>query len=145
MERPQPLPEHLWLQALVGEYTFEDEYQKGVEKVYGLGDVWLVIEGRDETEANHYQFLLGYDPEKGKFVGTFACSFMMMLWSYEGQMQDNVLVLLSEGPRFDGQPGTCQYRDSIWLEDGVKHLKSEALGEDGVWTPFMNSQAKRIG
>jgi hypothetical protein len=69
---------------------------------------------------------------------------MTMLWHYEGDLEGDVLVLRSEGPRYDGQPGKAEYRDSIWLEDGVKMLKSEALGDNGTWTQFMSSRAARI-
>jgi hypothetical protein len=79
----EPQKEHRWLRQLVGEWTCEGEATmepdkppqkwQGSESVRALGDVWVLCEGHGEAPgegAGTTLMSLGYDPPKGRFVGT---------------------------------------------------------------------------
>jgi Protein of unknown function (DUF1579) len=83
----QPEKEHQWLRKLVGEWTYEVEARIGADKpvekftgsesVRSIGDFWVQCEGRgqmweaSETGGTAIMVMtLGYDPHKGRFVGT---------------------------------------------------------------------------
>jgi hypothetical protein len=116
----EALPEHAWLQKLVGEWTAEMECSMGpdqpkvkstgTETVRSVGGLWTLGEGKGEGPdgAPMASFMtLGYDPKKGKFVGTFIASMMTHLWKYEGTLNAarTVLTLDTEGPDFSGGEG----------------------------------------
>jgi hypothetical protein len=107
-----------------------------------LGDVWLILEGSGETQygLHHYIFQLGFDPDKGKFVGTFTCAMMAGLWVYEGVLEGNRLILYTRGPAFDGS-GMANYRDVFTVETGRRIMTSEAEQADGSWTEFMRTES----
>lgn len=84
--KAEPQKEHAWLQKLVGEWMFEGECvmgpeqppmkSTGVESVRSLGGLWAICEGRGEMPAgsgpSNSIMTLGYDPQKGCFVGSFV-------------------------------------------------------------------------
>lgn len=153
--------EHLWLQRLVGawEASVGDGAQEGGEKpfgteqVRGLGDVWVVAEGSMQGPGGQpaYSIMtLGFDPARGRFVGTWVGSMMTHLWVYDGSLDatGDTLTLDTEGPRFlpDGRiDGTARYQDIIALDpSGDRRLKARMQGEDGTWQEIMNVRYRRI-
>ena len=81
---PEPQAEHRWLQQLVGAWTLDGEATMelgqppatftGTERVRSLGDLWFLAEGEGEMPGGGTAttlMTLGYDPQKGRFVGTF--------------------------------------------------------------------------
>src|SRR5688572_16447612 len=113
----EPQKEHQWLQKLVGEWTSESEMEmepgkspercKGTESVRSLGGLWIVGEGSGEMPGGGLATMiltLGYDPQKGRYVGTWVGSMMTHLWIYEGSLDaaGKVLTLDTEGPSFVG-------------------------------------------
>lgn len=156
--KTDPQAQHRWLKQLEGEWSYESEMacepggtpQKfaGIEIVRTLGDLWVLCEGRGEMpgggEANTLM-TLGYDPAKGRFVGSWIGSMMTHLWVYDGALDaDNtVLTLESEGPSFTGD-GMARYRDVIELKaPDHRVLSSHVLGDDGKWTCFMTVPYRR--
>ena len=155
----KPQAEHQWLDQLVGEWTAESECvmgpdqppMKGTGKVHGrsLGGMWCVLEMESEGpngEMGTMIMTLGYDPTKGKFVGSFVGSMMANQWIYEGTLDDTrrKLTLDTTGPKFD-QSGLTQYQDMVevvgpdqWI------LSSQVMGDDGKWTPFMTANHRRV-
>jgi hypothetical protein len=91
--KTEPQKEHQWLNRLVGEWTYEGEATmepgkppekfKGTESVRSVGGLWVFFEGRGEMpdggEATTFM-TLGYDPQKGRYVGTWVGSMMTYLW-----------------------------------------------------------------
>ena len=154
--------EHAWLRRLVGEWTSEmvsinGEPQPGgtlgsVETVRALGDVWLLAESRGQMPdgtPTQTQMLLGYDPVRRTFVGTWVGSMMNHLWVYRtGTLDDGqrLLTLSAEGPAFDGPPGKmAQYRDVIEIVDADERLLHGNLQlEDGSWSRFMTARYRRV-
>lgn len=160
MTPPAILPEHLWLQRLVGEWTSEMECdagpdqpaqkQHGTETVRSLGGVWTIGEGRMPFEGGEHTSImtLGYDPQKQRFVGTFLMSMMTHLWPYSGTLDaaGKVLTLDSEGPSFTEEVKTAKYHDIIeFIDDNHRTLSSEFQNPDGTWTMFMVGHYYRKG
>ena len=157
MKAPEPQAEHRWLQRMVGDFTCEieavmapdkpPEKSRGRQTNRSLGGLWLIGEGEGETPDGGEMksvLTLGYDPAKGKFVGTFIASMMTHLWPYEGTLQGNVLTLDSEGPSFSGDGTTAKYQDVIELvDDDHWILSSRTPGPDGEWVQFMTAHYRR--
>jgi hypothetical protein len=158
----KPQKEHHWLDALVGQWTFEAKAEMGpgqpehrmLGKATGrsLGGLWVLIESEHAAEKPEEQgttiMSLGYDLTKRKYVGSFVGSMMDFQWIYAGSLDESQrkLVLDTVGPRFDGQPGEAKYQDMLeqvspdhWI------LSSQVLGDDGQWKHFMTSHHKRVG
>jgi hypothetical protein len=159
MQPVEPQREHLWLKQLVGDWTYESECvmgpdqpparHAGSERVRALGDLWVICEGGGEvpgggTATNMFTF--GFDPAKGRFVGTFIASVMSQLWTYEGRLDatGKVLTLDTEGPSFCAEGKTARYQDVIEIKSpDHRVLTSRTLGDDGTWTQFMTAHYRR--
>jgi len=157
MINPHPQAQHQWLQRLVGEWTSECECQtgpgqppqvhRGTDSVRMLGGLWAVCDGTGEMPGGGTGYTimtLGYDPVRGRFVGTFVGSMMTHLWLYDGQLTGNVLTLDAEGPSFTDPGKMAKYQDVIEIvSDDHRTLTSQVLGEDGGWTRFMTAHYRR--
>jgi hypothetical protein len=158
MSMPKPQAEHAWLQRLVGEWTSEMEADfgdgrttkvTGTESIRALGGFWIVGEGTgdgpDGAPATD-MFTLGYDPQQGRYVGSWASSCMPFMRIYDCTMDANqrVLTLASDGPSFEVPGKTAKYRDIIEIiGDDQRTLSSNVLGEDGEWHEMMKMYFKR--
>jgi hypothetical protein len=142
--------EHRWLQRLVGEWVAESAEHPGVwtETVRSLGGTWTVAEGRGEMPGGGPAatlMTLGYDPQKGRFVGTWVGSMMTHLWVYDGALDEtgNVLSLETEGPAMDGG-GMAKYKDVIEFRGNEQRaLTAYIMGDDGKWREFMKTSYRR--
>jgi hypothetical protein len=159
--KAEPQDEHRWLQQLVGRWTFESEASmgpgqppmksSGKETVRSLGGLWVVADGEGEMPggcSGLMMMTLGYDPKKGRFVGSWVGSMMTLMWVYDGFLDADrkVLTLEAEGPSFADESKTAKYRDIITLESADHRiLTSRALGDDGTWAEFMTAHYRRIG
>ena len=155
----EPQKEHEWLQQLVGEWTFEAEALMGPDKppeksggteiVRSLGGLWVLCEGRGEMPGGGMAttlMTLGYDPQKERYVGTWLGSMMTNLWLYDGALDgaERVLTLDSEGPSMEAEGKLAKYQDLIELvSDDHRVLRSQILGDDGSWNPFMKINYRR--
>lgn len=153
----EPQPEHMWLQQLVGEWTYEHDCVmgpdqpphkvQGTETVRSIGGLWVVGEGRGDTPdgcAMNYIMTLGYDPARKRYVGTFIASVMTNLWIYDGALAGNILTLDADGPSFTEPGKIVKYQDIIEiLADDHRTLSSQSLGDDGKWTRFMTAHYRR--
>lgn len=140
----EPLPEHQWLQRLVGEWTYEtaDPAQPGVnwtgtESVRSVGEFWVVAEGCGEMAGFPATTImsLGFDPEK-QLVGTWINSLLANFWVYHGELSADgkTLTLATEGPDMfvDGKLGL--YHHVIEFQnDEERTLSARILREDGTW------------
>lgn len=159
MQMPDTTLEHQWLLQLVGDWDLESEYvmgpdqspsvSTGTQRTRALGSLWTL--GEMETpgpDGRPMQSLitLGYDPARGKFVGSFIASCMTFHWLYEGTLDANrrVLTLDAQGPSFSGDGSMANYQDIIEVVDADKHLFSSRLqNPDGSWTNFMHGTHTR--
>jgi hypothetical protein len=167
MHAPEPQSEHQWLQRLVGEWVVEGECSMGPdqppmkyagrEKVRSLGGLWTLGEGSNDVPGSgdvpgdgscDSIMTLGYDPRLQRFVGTFVASMMTHLWTYLGTLDatGQVLTLDAEGPGFAGDGSLSTYQDIIeFVNDDHRVLRSQILGPDGQWQPFMKADYRRVG
>jgi hypothetical protein len=155
----EPQKEHEWLHKLVGEWTFEAECpggpdqpvakHTGSERVRSLGGLWIVAEGQGEMPGGGEGktiMTLGFDPQKGRYTGTWIGSMMNYLWIYEGTLDaaGKVLTLCADGPSMAGDGTTASYQDVIELvSDDHRVLSSHLRGDDGKWSKFMTAHYRR--
>jgi hypothetical protein len=158
--KSEPHAEHAWLQRLVGNWTIEmrcsmgpdqpEMTSQGTESVRSIGGLWTLGEGKSEGPDGSPMtsfMTLGYDPKKGKFVGTFIASMMTHLWVYEGTLNaaKTMLTLDTEGPDFSGGEGMVAYQDIIeFHNDDHRELRSQLRDKDGKWQPFMWANYRRV-
>jgi hypothetical protein len=160
MQAPEPTSEHQWLLKLVGNWTFEHDCNMGPDQpavkcsgkqtTVALGSLWTVGEmenaGPDGQPAKSI-ISVGFDPARGKFVGTFISSCMPQLWIYEGSLDEGrkILTLNAEGPSFAGDGTMAKYQDIIELVDDNQYLfYSQFLNADGSWNRFMDGKYTRV-
>lgn len=156
-----PTEAHRWLQRLVGEWISEAECvmgpdqpsvtMMGRETVRMLGDIWMIGDGTGEMPGGgtgHTVMTLGYDPGRGRFVGSFIGSMMTMMWLYDGALdaEQRVLTLDAEGPDF-GIPGrVARYQDIITMLDAdTRSMTSRMQDAEGAWQPVMSARYRRVG
>ncbi|MBX9909246.1 MAG: DUF1579 domain-containing protein [Beijerinckiaceae bacterium] len=156
----KPQKEHEWLQQLVGDWVSEMDCSmgpgqprsksKGKETVRSLGGLWTLGEGEGEMpDGNIGQTLitLGFDPAKGRFVGSFVGSMMTHQWHYDGTLDDSgkVLTLDTEGPSFDEDGAIKPYRDVVTIVSRDHRMLSSHMPDgNGGWTEFMTAHYRRV-
>jgi len=164
--KAEPQKEHHWLQQLVGDWICEMDANtqcvegestespvqaSWTESVRSLHGLWVVGEGKGEMpQVGPVTTIItiGYDPQKGRYVGTWVGSMMTYLWVYEGWLDETekVLTLEAEGPDFQNPGKTARYRDIITIKDRDYRLfTAEVLGEDGEWREMMRIHYRRKG
>jgi hypothetical protein len=94
----------------------------GSESVRSIGDFWVQCAGRgqmrdvsDTGDTAIKVMTLGYDPHKGRFVGTWIGSMMAHLWIYDGSLDtsERALTLNAEGPNFAAEGKIGKFKDVI--------------------------------
>ena len=159
--RPDAAAVHRWLEQLAGEWSYRTEttmapgeppsVDTGGEHVRAIGGGWIVAEGRSDEPGGGLGttiLTLGFDPAKGRVVGTVVSSAMPVLWIYDGALDPaaNALTLDTEGPSLVREGETGRYRDTIELRgDGERVLTSRFLDDDGAWRAFMTTRYRRRG
>jgi len=155
MHIPAATPQHKWLHQLVGQWTMQSDDPQhpmgGIEEVRHLGELWIIGEGQTampDGTPGALRVTIGYDPEKGKFVGHWVGSMMANQFVYEGDLDaaGKILTLNTEGPTWEeGQSGLARYRDIYEIvSDTERLLRSEMQKADGSWTEFMRVTYKRV-
>jgi len=159
MQTPEPTIEHQWLLQLVGDWEFEHECKMGPDQpaststgsqtTRAIGSLWTLGEmespGPDDQPMRSLM-TLGFDPAKGKFVGSFVASCMTFQWLYEGKLDANqrILTLDAEGPSFSGDGSMAKYQDIIEVIDQDNYLFSSQLQDgEGNWVKFMHGKYTR--
>lgn len=156
----RPVPEHEWLQNLVGEWRVETEMimgpgqttqkAEGTESVKSLGGLWAVGEGKgkmpDGTEMIHCS-AIGYDVSFKEYRGCWYASVSSHLWKYVGELSADgkVMTLNCVGPNMTKDGETANYRDVIEILD-ANHRTLTSYGQDdnGEWQEFMKAHYTRV-
>lgn len=157
--KADPSAQHGWLKKLSGEWTYEAScpqgpgkepmIMRGRESVRMLGELWSLGTMHGETPdggAMEALLTIGYDPARGKFVGSWVGSPMTQLFVYEGELDaaQRVLTLSTTGPSFTDPAKRANYHDIIELVDeNTKIFRSELQTDDGSWQEFMRSTHRR--
>ncbi|MDO3434696.1 DUF1579 domain-containing protein [Rhizobium sp. CBN3] len=148
MKAAEVLKEHSFLERLVGDWSVTaPEMSDGndwTETVRSLHGIWFVAEGTGLMPNGKRAttiLTLGYNAEKGRYVGSWIGSMMDYMWVYEGEVDasGNVLDLYTTGPDFSGE-GLADYRERItFVDDNHRTFTSSAKQEDGSWKQFMEA------
>jgi hypothetical protein len=150
--------QHRWLMQMVGSWTYESSCagpdgesmsMRGVERVRALGDLWVVCEGEGKAPDDSvftWLMVLGFDPRKGKFVGSWTGSPMSAMFVYEGERDGARVPLDTTGPRMDDPTKTGRYQDEVEIVSAdERYMRSRMQGDDGKWVEFMEARYTRSG
>lgn len=157
MEIEKPVAQHAWLKQLLGDWTFESESpmgpdqpplkSTGTESVRALGELWVIGEGTGTMPNGapvQMVLTIGFDPAKGRFVGSWIGSMMCRMWIYDGFLEGNKLTLESQGQSFTQPEKTALYRDAIEIVSPDHRVFTSAIqGDDGAWNTFMTAHYRR--
>jgi len=155
MDHPEILPQHRWLERLLGTWRYEAEAEEAggeVHRVEGsetfrrVGGVWFVSES--DGDGAQGIMTLGYDATRSRFVGSYLSSMMTHLWIYEGRLDhDNRrLVLECEGPSMEDPLVMAPYQDILeFVGDDERVLTSRYRDKAGDWRGFMTMRFWRTG
>lgn len=151
--------EQRWLERLVGEWSSEmeavmnagdpPETFTGTQSVRSLDGVWVVGEERGSMPGGGSVttiMTLGYDPAKGRIVGSFIGSMSAHMWIYDGELDaaGDVLTLHTVGPGYPDETKTAKYTDTIELRgDDHRVLTSRCQDEAGAWQPVVEVHYRR--
>ena len=156
-EMPLPLKEHELLEKFVGEWESEGEAfmapgqpptkLKGVESSRMIGGFWFVAQIKSTLPDFPYEQILtiGYDPAKGKYIGTLIDSMTSHVWQFEGifDATGNILTWQTEGP-VPSPKTPSKFREVMELKSpNHKVFTSSILGPDGSWNTLMTINIRR--
>ena len=153
MELAKPQAEHGFLEKLVGTWDVTSSSmgndETWTEVVRSLNGIWFVAEGNGQMPGGGEAttvLTLGYDPAKGKYIGSWIGSMMNYMWVYEGDVSDDgtTLNLYTTGPDFS-EPGKIgEYREQIVFTDRDNRIFNSSVKQpDGTWKQFMDVQYTR--
>jgi len=151
--------ETAWLQQSIGNWRYElatlDErgscaiITTGTERVWPLGDMWVVAENVGEAADGAPTLSLttiGFEPARQRFTGSVATTMVPVLFTLDGAIDraTNALQLRTKGPALTVTKGTDRYRDVHRIIDsGTRELIAEVRAADGQWRAFMRTQYNR--
>jgi len=113
-----------------------------------LGDLWMVGESTGDLPGGGTMtavITLGYDPARGRFVGSWVGSPMANMFVYEGTLDADrrALTLDTTGPDFADPAKTARYRDIIEIVSGSERLLRSERHADGRWHEMMRARYRR--
>lgn len=151
--------EQAWLHRLVGEWIYEfstsvdsdhaNATATGKETVRSIGETWVLLENTGagpDGSTSHSVTVLGFEPEKKRFTGSFVGTMVPMLFVYDGHLSEDKtsLILDTEGPAMNEGRAMDKYRDVMQvIDENNRESISMVLGSDGQWREFMRSRYRR--
>lgn len=159
MMPPPPGEHHKWLEQLVGEWTVSmvmnaegmaEMRCQGTDSVKSLGGRWVVAELESEAPGlgtMNAIMSLGYNPETGKYQGTWIDSMSDHMWVYVGTLDASkkMLTLEAEGPNMmDPEAGMMKYRDVIEFKSNNHRTLTSSAYQDGQWVQFVKADYRRV-
>ena len=156
----KPVPEHQWLQKLVGEWRIESEMSmgpdqplqkaEGTESVKSVGGLWAFGEGAVTMPGGpdmiHYS-TLGYDVSFKEYRGCWFASMSSHLWKQTGTLSADgtTMTLDCVGPDMVKDEETANYRDIIEFQDADhRTLTSFSQDDNGEWQEFVKFHYTRV-
>lgn len=84
--------------------------------------------------------MFGYDAAKKRAIGNWVGSMGDHLWTYDGKIEGNKLILDAKGPSPTDPTKIIPYRDTWdFSTPGKMVLTSEFVGPDGKTKPMMRA------
>jgi hypothetical protein len=130
---PKPGKEHEFLKQLEGEWEVRakhmepghsGEESRATESAQiSLGGFWLAFEHKGAYGKESYEGhgLMGYDPSKAKYVGTWVDSMSPHLTWFEGEADSSGKTLTFKTHGFDKSGKACEGRMTIQITDRDHH------------------------
>jgi hypothetical protein len=156
----RPVPEHQWLQHLVGEWHVESEMSmgpgqppqksQGKANVKDFGGLWAIVEGKTTMPGGtpmEYCSALGYDVSFKEYRGCRIASVSSHLWKLVGELSADgrVMTLNCVGPSMTKDGETANYRDVIEIiDENHRTLTSYGQDDNGEWQEFVKSHYTRV-
>ncbi|KAA0214934.1 MAG: DUF1579 domain-containing protein [Cyanobacteria bacterium CYA] len=155
---PPPGEQHEWLQQMVGTWSIESKMTPpgqdpikctGTETVRSLGGRWTIGELSIEIPgmgAMRAVITLGYDPQAGRYQGTWVDSITDHMWVYDGTLDPTgkILTLEADGPNMmDPAGGMARYRDVIEIRSESHYTLTSYTCVDGKWVQFGSANYRR--
>lgn len=155
----EAVKQHHWLKRFVGEWEYQGQCVmepgaapltfKGAERVRAIGDLWVVGESTGEMPGGAPATMiltLGFDPKKGRFVGTWIGSMATHLWTYDGHLdgEERVLTLETQGHSMTNPEQMTSYKDiTEWKSNDHRAFRSVMLGDNGEWKELVSMDFRR--
>lgn len=158
---PPATEEHRWLRQMVGTWDVvaetmgaaeagapEEMRARFRETVEPLGEYWIHsrLEASFGDTAFRSNMIVGWDPAKSTFVGSWVDSLSTNQWVYSGSLDaaKQALTLEADGPSFGDPTAITRFRD-VTEFDGpdVRRNSSWMKGPDGEWMLLARSTATR--
>lgn len=124
MHAVEPGKEHKWLATLAGEYSAkvggmmgESDGTNSIENV--LGGFWNVTRFESKMMGEPFEGLeiLGFDPEKGKFVSVWVDSTTPKIAALEGTYDADTKTLTMRGPSIGMDGGAAEMMNTTVFSD----------------------------
>jgi hypothetical protein len=153
-----PAAEHEWLKKFVGAWESKVEIfaepgkppltGTGTETFEMLGGFWLLGRGEAEVAGHPYRhvWMLGYDPEKKRFIGSLVDSMSSHHWQYEGALDEGKtkLTLNTVGPDILTGKQNVHYREVTEFKGSEERTFTSSMkGTDGEWRVVLKVHARR--
>lgn len=137
-----------FLDCLLGDWIYESgafpddpQYRQTCRETVTRNGVWIVLESSDKA-----RFQLALDPATGRVTGDFIASSDPTLWTYDGLIEGDRMVLSSRGPSFDVEGLMAGYED-VWeiRSPDERTLTGRLKREDDTWRDFLWTRHCREG
>lgn len=156
---PPPGEHHKWLDQLIGTWSVETEMipgegqppmkATGTDVARSIGGRWVIAELNAEMPGMgtmNAMLTLGFNPETGKYQGTWVDSMTDHLWVYVGTLDPTkkILTLEAEGPNMkDPTKGNMKYRDVIEIKSADHRTLTSSVLDDGKWVKIVSANYRR--
>lgn len=161
MMQVEATKEHAWLQKFVGEWSYEGRAEmgcdgggpmefSGTESVRAIGEYWIQGESTGEVPGGDAATMIvtvGFDPKRGRYVGSWFGSMMPVQYVYEGWVEKDgkTLVLETEGTIPMEPDRVRTFRDiTEFKSPDHRQFRAEMRNDDGSWTRMMQMDFRRV-
>jgi len=153
---PPATKEHAWLKRFVGDWKSDVEMvmdpaqppmkTQGSERLAMFGDYWLLSEGKNDSFPYAFRLTLGFDAQKGKYVGTWIDTMAGYLWTYEGGVDatGDRLTLETEGPWPGSPEKRVKFREVTQFKGNDLRVFTSSRLEGDTWVTHLTVTARRV-
>ena len=152
---PEPTKEHQWLSQLAGEWVSECEAlvpgqesikAKATENARIIGGFWLVGESDGEMMGTPVKTILtlGYDPRRGKFVGSWIGSCTTRTTPTRARSTKRAKHSRSKLAADPMNPAEiANFREVLEVQDPTHKIFTSYIEVDGKWQKIVTVTSTR--